>query len=70
MAEQLLSAGDVANLAGWHLVTVYRKARSGEIPGVVRLGYSLRFKESVIDAWLKGGTKFIERRHYANEHNR
>jgi len=54
MSEQLLSASEVARRVGWNLVTVYTKAKVGQIPGVVRLGKSLRFRESVIEAWLRG----------------
>ena len=54
MSEQLLSAGEVARRVGWNLVTVYTKAKAGQIPGVVRLGKSLRFRESVIESWLRG----------------
>ena len=52
--KKLLLAQDISNMTRWHLVTVYKKAASGEIPGVVRLGKSLRLDEAAIDAWLKG----------------
>jgi excisionase family DNA binding protein len=53
MAENLLLAEEVADLARYHLMTVYKKARAGEIPGVVKHGRSLRFRESAIEAWLE-----------------
>ena len=54
MAERLLSADDVAHLIGWNTVTVYKKAKGGKIPGTVRFGKCVRFRESDIDAWLRG----------------
>lgn len=52
-AENLLLAEEVADRARYHLMTVYRKARAGEIPGLVKLGRNLRFKESAIETWLE-----------------
>jgi excisionase family DNA binding protein len=53
--EKLLQAQDVARMARWHLVTVYKKAAAGEIPGRVKLGSgSLRFKKSEVEEWLRG----------------
>ena len=54
MSERLLSVQALSDLTGWSPFTVYRKSRTGEIPGRVKLGSSLRFRESVIDNWLKG----------------
>jgi excisionase family DNA binding protein len=55
--DRLISALEVAYRASLHPATIYRKALRGEIPGLVRLGKTVRFKESEIDAWLKGETK-------------
>ncbi len=53
MDERLLSVYDLSARTKWKLGTIYKKSASGEIPGRVKLGYSLRFRESEIDAWLK-----------------
>jgi excisionase family DNA binding protein len=53
MIDRLISAGDLAYRTGWHLMTVYRKAKRGEIPGLVKLGKSVRFKESAVQKWLQ-----------------
>jgi len=52
--EKLISALEVAYRTDLHPATIYRKALRGEIPGLVRLGKTVRFKESAIQAWLKG----------------
>jgi len=54
--ETLFTAEEISKTTGWHLMTVYAKARRGEIPGVVRLGSrSLRFRASVIEEWIESG---------------
>ena len=52
--ERLLSVKDLAHLTGWSPLTIYNKSLAGLIPGKVKLGTSLRFKESEIEKWLKG----------------
>ena len=52
--QRLISVLEVAYRANLHPATIYRKALRGEIPGLVRLGRTVRFKESDIEAWLKG----------------
>ncbi len=52
--QRLLLARDVAKMARWHLVTVYKKSAAGEIPGRVKLGVSLRFKKSEVEEWIRG----------------
>lgn len=54
MEKKLLSAREVAQLANWHLVTIYKKSLAGGIPGRVKLGGSLRFRKSVIEQWISG----------------
>lgn len=56
MIEQMVSVGELARITGLHEQTIYRKARDGEIPGAVKLGRSVRFRESAINGWLNGGT--------------
>ena len=53
MSDRLLKVHGVSDLTGWSPFTVYRKSRRGEIPGRIKLGTSLRFRESEIQAWLK-----------------
>jgi excisionase family DNA binding protein len=52
--ERLVSALEMAYRAGLHPATIYRKAAKGEIPGLVKLGKTVRFKESAVQSWLKG----------------
>ena len=52
--ERLISALEVAYRTGLHPATIYRKASRGEIPGLVKLGKTVRFKESAVQIWLKG----------------
>jgi excisionase family DNA binding protein len=51
--ERFITAEDIVYQTGWHLMTVYRKAKNGEIPGAVKLGRALRFRQSEVEAWLK-----------------
>ena len=51
--ERLLNVDDLAGLTKWRPFTVYKKAAAGLIPGRVKLGNSLRFKESEVKRWLK-----------------
>ncbi len=52
--DRLISALEVAYRADLHPATIYRKALRGEIPGLVKLGKTVRFKESEIEKWLNG----------------
>src|SRR3990167_334092 len=47
-----LTVEEVAEYLGLAKDTVYRKAKSGEIPGA-RIGRSWRFPQDVIDEWLR-----------------
>ena len=60
MTERLLSVHDLSEITGWSPLTIYKKAASGEIPGRIKLGFSLRFKESEIEAWLKAQARPVE----------
>ena len=55
MIEPLLTTDDIAEIVHQHPMTIYRKARAGEIPGVVKLGRAIRFKESSIKEWIAAG---------------
>jgi len=58
--ERFLSVEDLAHITGWRPFTIYKKSAAGRIPGRVKIGHSLRFKESEIEAWLRGETKSKE----------
>lgn len=60
MSERFLKVDDLAARTKWKPGTIYKKAAAGEIPGRVKLGYSLRFRESEIDAWLKAQARPVE----------
>jgi excisionase family DNA binding protein len=50
---KFLSVREVADVTGWSPLTVYKKSSAGEIPGRVKLGFSLRFRETEITKWLR-----------------
>ena len=52
MFQEVMTAGQLAKYLQLDEQTVYRKARSGEIPAV-HIGKALRFKKDVIDGWLR-----------------
>jgi excisionase family DNA binding protein len=52
--DRLISVLEVAYRANLHPATIYRKASRGEIPGLVKLGKTVRFRESAVQVWLKG----------------
>ncbi|MBS2962627.1 helix-turn-helix domain-containing protein [Actinocrinis puniceicyclus] len=54
-ASELLTAEEVAPIVRLHKVTVYRKARAGEIESV-RIGRKRLFRRSAIDAYLASCT--------------
>ena len=51
--EKLFKVDDVAELIKLHPMTVYRLSREGVIPGRVKLGASVRFRESAIRRWIR-----------------
>lgn len=50
----LMTARDVARYIGLDVQTVYRKARTGELP-CYKLGRPVRFDKDEIDETMKGG---------------
>jgi len=52
MAEQLLTAREVAHLLNVEILTVYRWVKNKKIP-YVRLARNLRFRPADIDEWIK-----------------
>lgn len=49
--EKLLTVDEVADLLGFHRMTVYEKVNKGEIPHI-RIGRTIRFSRPAIDQWL------------------
>lgn len=54
--KEIMTAKEVADYLSFSKNWVYKKAETGEIPGV-RLGGNWRFKKSIIDEWLEGKFK-------------
>ncbi len=52
MYQEVMTAEQLAKYLQLDEQTVYRKARTGEIPAV-HIGKALRFKKDVIDGWLR-----------------
>jgi len=53
--DRALKAKEVERLSGFDRMTIYRKAREGLIPGLIRFGpKTIRFRESAIRKWLSG----------------
>lgn len=50
--DKIFTVEEIAEYLGITTDTVYRKARTGEIPAV-RIGRIWRFPKDVIDGWLK-----------------
>ncbi len=53
MATDVMTVSEVAEYLRVNPQTVYRKAKSGELPAV-RIGRAIRFRRAELDAWLKG----------------
>ena len=56
--DKLMTAKELASYMRLNPLTVYRKAREGEIPSV-RVGRSIRFKKEQIDKWLESQSKVV-----------
>ncbi|MFH0797313.1 MAG: helix-turn-helix domain-containing protein [Candidatus Omnitrophota bacterium] len=52
MLPDIMTAEQLAKYLQLDEQTIYRKTRTGQIPGV-RIGKTLRFKRDVIDSWLR-----------------
>ena len=48
---QIMTPKEAAKYLGFHLVTVYRLLKKGQIPAT-KIGGQWRFKKDVLDAWL------------------
>jgi excisionase family DNA binding protein len=51
-AAEIMTVRELAEYLKLDPNTIYRKFRSGEIPGV-KIGKAVRFKRDVVDAWLR-----------------
>lgn len=57
--NRLLTVNDVARWLGLHVITVYRKAKAGEIPSTL-VGSARRFRRSDIEAYLTRQTTGLD----------
>lgn len=53
------SAPQVAELSGLAVSTVYEGVKTGEIPGVIRVGRCIRFSRVIIKRWLAGKSERV-----------
>lgn len=51
LEDRLLTPEEAASYLGYKVGTVYNKANRGELP-YVKLGHTLRFRRSQLDAWI------------------
>jgi predicted DNA-binding transcriptional regulator AlpA len=51
---ELLTPQEVADLFRWSRDNVYVRAARGQLPGVVRIGHSLRFRAAAIRQLIEG----------------
>lgn len=50
---ELLTVRQLALLSQYAPITIWRKAKKGEIPGMVRYGRSIRFVRTVALSWQR-----------------
>jgi excisionase family DNA binding protein len=55
MPERLLLAEDVSDILNITVNRVYELARTGILPGVVRLGRQVRFRSAAIEDFINNG---------------
>ena len=48
---QIMTPKEAAKYLGFHLVTIYRLLKKGEVPAT-KIGGQWRFKKDVLDNWL------------------
>jgi len=51
MPSEVLTIGQVAELLQLHVMTVYRLAKEGKLPGF-KVGGRWRFHQETLDAWM------------------
>jgi excisionase family DNA binding protein len=52
--EQVLTVDEAARLLRVNRKTLYEAIRAGEVPGVVRLGRSIRIGRDALLRWMEG----------------
>ena len=52
--EKLLTARQVANILGVHVLTVHLWVQQGLLPKPLKIGHFARWKVSEIDQWVEG----------------
>lgn len=52
--EQVLTVDEAARLLRVNRKTLYEAIRAGEVPGVVRLGRSIRIGREALLRWMEG----------------
>lgn len=53
MEKLLLKQSEVSEITGWCRTTVYDLIRRGEMPGVVRVGRSVRISAEALREWVR-----------------
>jgi excisionase family DNA binding protein len=53
---QIMTPKEAAKYLGFHLVTIYRLLKKGEVPAT-KIGGQWRFKKDILDEWLMGRMK-------------
>lgn len=48
---QIMTPKEAAKYLGFHLVTIYRLLKKGDVPAT-KIGGQWRFKKDVLDSWL------------------
>ena len=48
---QIMTPKEAAKYLGFHLVTIYRLLKKGEVPAT-KIGGQWRFKKDILDDWL------------------
>ena len=62
-AHDYLTAEELALLSRYELNTIYKKARKGEIPGMLKWGRRLRFAREVVLEWRDKSLEERDLRH-------
>jgi len=52
-SAELITVKQLALLAQYDPQTIYRKAKKGEIPGLVRFGLGIRFRRVIVLGWAR-----------------
>jgi len=53
---QIMTPKEAAKYLGFHLVTIYRLLKKGEVPAT-KIGGQWRFKKDILDEWLQSRMK-------------